>query len=192
MGVYRQRTYAGFDPSKQLVAGRQMMLLDALLQGGDKISMDVDEGIRRRLWMVEHAHYEEDWRPTPEVMVDPDKEQETESDLAWMDPLDGVTVTEGENGWYDVKADWAAEAEKVHGADAARERAIALREAGDDKGVTITHTGGGWYEVKAPWVEEAEKVQGKEAAEARADELRQQAPPPTPAEAGGGEEDAGA
>lgn len=43
---------------------------------------------------------------------------------------DGVKITEGENGWYEVAAEWAAEPEKVHGLDAAKERAAALRAEG--------------------------------------------------------------
>jgi hypothetical protein len=88
MGFYRQRTFGSFDPSKQLVAGRQMTVYEHELTGGDPIPMEVDEGIRRRLWMVEHAHYEEDYTPTPELTTHgPDR--------AWMDEADGVTATEG-------------------------------------------------------------------------------------------------
>lgn len=44
----------------------------------------------------------------------------------------GVAITEAEggNGWYEVKAVWAEEPEKVHGIDAAKERASALRAEG--------------------------------------------------------------
>jgi hypothetical protein len=174
MGFYRQRTFGSFDPAKQLVAGRQMTLHDDELNGGDPISMEVDEGIRRRLWMTEWAHYEEDYTPTPEL-------PSHGPDLAWMDEADGVTVVEGENGWYTITAPWLGEeGEKVHGAKAAETRAQELREAGDTKGVEYTHTGGGRYTITAPWLDEPIKVKGKEAAQAKAAELREQAPPPTP------------
>lgn len=44
----------------------------------------------------------------------------------------GVAITEAEggNGWYEVKAEWVEEPEKVHGLDAAKERATALRAEG--------------------------------------------------------------
>jgi hypothetical protein len=173
MGFYRQRNFGMFDATKQLVAGRQMSLLEHELGAGDPIPMEVDEGVRRRLWMVEHAHYEEDYTPTPEMLVHPDG-------LAWMDPADGVAVTEGDNGWYEVKADWKDEAEKVHGEEAARSRVIELREAGDDKGVTLVHTGGGWYSIAVPGLDEPVKVKGLDAATVKAQEYRDAIGKPEP------------
>lgn len=176
MGIYRERSFGLFDPSKPLVAGRQMTLDGEELQGGDPISTDVDEGARRRLWMVEHAHYAEDWTPTPEVKV-PESELKGEVDDTWMAEADGVTVEAGENGYYTIQASWLGEdGEKVHGREAALARAVEVRETGDTKGVTYAHSGGGWYEVKAPWLEEPVKVKGEDAAREKAVELRGQAP----------------
>lgn len=190
MGFYRQRSFGLFDPSKPLVAGRQMTLGEHELAGGDPIPEDVEEGIRRRLWMVEHAHYKEDWTPTPEEKVA--APGPGDEDRSWMDEADGVTVVEGENGWYTLQASWLGEdGEKVHGADAAQARAVEVREAGDTKGVTYTHTGGGNYAVSAPWLDEPVKVKGKEAAEEKAKELRAQAPDPD-AKTGEGEQGQGA
>jgi hypothetical protein len=190
MGIYRQRTFAGFDPSKPLVAGRQMQLLEHELQGGDPIPEDVEEGIRRRLWMVEHVHYAEDWTPTPEL---PAKEGELGADAnpdGWMVEADGVSATAGENGWYTLHASWLGEdGENVHGAEAAQARATELREAGDTKGVTYAHTGGGWYAVEAPWLDEPLKVKGEEAAIEKAEELRAQAPAPDAEDGPKGDED---
>jgi hypothetical protein len=116
MGFYRQRNFGSFDPSKQLVAGRQMTLHDDELTGGDPISMDVDEGTRRRLWMVEHAHYEEDYRPTPELQTE--EEEDTK----------GVEFTHIGGGQYEVTAPWLTEPVKVKGKAAAEAKAAELRE----------------------------------------------------------------
>lgn len=175
MGAYRQRNFGLFDPNRPLVAGRQMVLAGKQLHGGDPIDTQaVDTEIRRRLWMTEWAHYADDYTPTPELSTQGEGRE-------WMDEADGVTVTEGENGWYTITAPWLGEeGEKVHGAEAAQARAAELRETGDTKGVEYAHSGGGWYEVKAPWLEEPIKVKGEEAAKAKAVELREQAPPPAP------------
>jgi hypothetical protein len=171
MGIYRPRNFGSFDPSKPLVAGRQMPLNGKLLAGGDPIPADTDEGIKRRLWMVEHAHYAEDYTPTPELKTHGE-------DLAWMDEDRGVTVTAGENGWHTITAPWLPEeGEKVRGAENAETRATELREAGDTKGVEYEHTGGGWYTITAPFLSEPIKVKGEEEAKAKAVELRETAPP---------------
>lgn len=180
MGIYRPRSFGLFDPTKPLVAGRQMELGEHSLQGGDPIPDDVEDDIKRRLWMVEHAHYADDWTPTPEEVTHGEG-------LEWMDEAEGVSVSEGENGWYTISAAWLGEdGEKVHGLEAAEARAAELREAGDTKGVTYSHTGGGWYEVAAPWMETPVKVKGEDAAKAKAEELREQAPSQEPTEGEGG------
>lgn len=178
---YVDRTFGKFDPTKPLLAARQMTLLGHEVKGGDPISglkdandVPIDVGVLTRLWMTRWAHYDEDFRPTPEL--------ETQGEgREWMDEADGVTVTEGDNAWYTIRAPWLGEdGEKVHGAEEAQVRAAELREAGDTKGVEYAHTGGGWYQVTAPWLPEAVKVKGEEAAKAKAVELREQAPPPAP------------
>jgi hypothetical protein len=170
---YVNRTFGLFDPAKPLVATRQMTLLGHEVAGGDPISelkdandVQIDSGVLRRLWMTRWADYADDYRPTTELEAHPPEK-------AWMDEADGVSVTEGENGWYTINATWLGEeGEKVHGAEAAEARAAEVRELGDTKGVTYAHTGGGWYEVKAPWLAEPVKVKGEEAAKAKFEELR--------------------
>jgi hypothetical protein len=172
MAQYRDRTFAKFDPTKPLVAQRQMTLLGVEVGGGDPIAEDVPTEVRRRLWMTHHATYAEDLRPTAEQEVHG-------PDLAWMDPADGVGVTAGDNGWYEVKADWAAEAEKVHGTEAAQARATELRTEGDDKGVKVEPGKGGWFVITAPGAEPL-KIKGKAAAAAKAQELRDAITPAQP------------
>lgn len=91
-----------------------------------------------------------------------------------------ATLTEGENGWWEVGAPWIDEPEKVHGADAAKLRAQQLRDQGeplDHHGVAEVEGENGWWAVNAAWLPEPEKVHGKEAAHARAAELRKAGPP---------------
>ena len=94
MSFYRQRNFGQFDEAKQLIAGRAMDISvgeDATelthLKAGDKLPMDVDANIRRRLWMVEHAHYEEDYTPTPEQQIAPEDDERP-----WLGEAEGVTV----------------------------------------------------------------------------------------------------
>lgn len=172
MVQYVDRTFGKFDAAQPLVAARRLTLMGEEVNGGDPIPSEVSLDVRRRLWMTRYAHYASDYRPTPEL--------ETQGEgREWMDEADGVTVTEGENGWYTIRAQWLGEdGEKVHGAEAAEARAAEVRELGDTKGVEYAHTGGGWYEVKAPWLEEPIRVKGEDAAKEKATELREQAPPP--------------
>lgn len=179
----RTRNYGMFDPAEPLVAGRQMTLLDAELKAGDDISMDVDAGIRRRLWMVEHAHYKRDWTPTPELA-------DGGADRPWMAEADGVTVTEGENGWYLISAAWLPDGGvNVHGVEQAEVEAASIREEGDTKGVTYAHSGGGWFEVRGPGLDEPLKMKGEAAAKEKAAELRAKLPPS--GGAGGGDDSGG-
>jgi hypothetical protein len=180
---YVDRTFGKFDPTKPLVATRQMTLLGHDVKGGDPISslkdandVPIDTGVLCRLWMTRWADYTTDFTPTAELEVHPEGRE-------WMDEADGVAVTEGDNGWFTVSAAWLGEdGEKVHGAEAAEARAKEVREVGDTKGVTYEHTGGGWYEVKAPGLADPVKVKGEDAAKEKATELREQAPPPAPSE----------
>jgi hypothetical protein len=190
---YVDRTFGKFDPAKPLVATRQMTLLGKDIKGGDPISdlvdandVKIDSGILCRLWMTRWADYSEDFRPTPEL--------ETQGEgREWMDEADGVSVTEGDNGWYTINAAWLGEdGEKVHGIEAAEARAVEVRETGDTKGVEYTHSGGGWYLVSAPWLDEPVKVKGEEAAKEKAAELRASAPDSnSPAEPNAGEGEGG-
>ena len=165
MAQYRDRTFGKFDAAKPLVAKRQMTLLGNQLAPGDAIPEGVGVDVARRLWMSHFLTYAEDYRPTPE--------QETHgAGREWMDEADGVSVTEGENGWFLVQAAWLGEGEKVHGAEAAEARAAEVRAEGDDKGITYAHSGGGWYLITGPGVPDDTKVKGEEAAKARVAELR--------------------
>jgi hypothetical protein len=184
MAQYTPRTFSAYDPSRELVASRTMTLMGADLTPGDPISLEaVSSEVRRRLWLSHYLDYKEDRRPTPE-------ELELPEDLAWMNEADGVSATQGDNGWYTIQATWLGdEGEKVHGAENAQARITEIREKGDTKGVTATHTGGGWYEVKAPWLDDAVKVKGKDAADVAAQQLitdgkisgQSSAPPSPPA-----------
>lgn len=180
------RTHAGFDPSRELVAARRQTVHGNELNAGDPYPKDkkgehlVPEGTRRRLWVSHWATYSEDLRPTPvdeTVQAAPGEAGAALGEDAWMAEEAGVTVTAGENGWYELSAPWLAEPEKAHGIEAAKEKAEELRET---RGVTSTHTGGGNYDIKAAWADEPEKVKGKEAAAARAAELREAGPPAAP------------
>lgn len=187
MSQYVDRTFGKFDPAKPLVATRQMTLLGHEVTGGDPISelkddndVPIDSGILCRLWMTRWADYTDDYTPTPEL-------ETLGEGREWMDEADGVSVTEGENGYFTVHAAWLGEGdtrgtEKVHGVAAAEARTAEVRLLGDTKGVEFFHSGGGTFTVTAPWLEEPIKVKGKDAAEAQAQELREQAPPPAPPE----------
>lgn len=171
---YVDRSFNKWDPAKPLVATRQMTLLGHEIAGGDPISdlkdandVDIDSGVLRRLWMTRWADYAEDLRPTAE--------EETHGEgREWMDDADGVSVTEGENGWYTIQAAWLGEeGEKVHGAEAAEARTLEVRTTGDTKGIDYAHSGGGWYLITGPGVPEGLKVKGEEAAKEKVKELRE-------------------
>lgn len=190
---YRTRTTAGFDPSQPLVAGRRMTVQGVDLNAGDPLPDEIDAGARRRLWLVRRAHYQQDFRPTPvdeTVQTAPgEQDPNLEPDEAWMASSDGVTVTAGENGWYEIAADWLEEPVKAHGQEAAQKEAAELRET---RGFTSEHRGGGKYEITGPGLAEPESVKGKDAAEARLAELRASPPPPAPDDGSTSETGAGA
>lgn len=177
---YVDRSFNKWDPAKPLVATRQMTLLGHEIAGGDHISdlkdandVAIDSGVLRRLWMTRWADYSEDLRPTAE--------EETHGEgREWMDATeDGVSVTEGENGWYTIHAAWLGEdGEKVHGAEAAETRTAEVRETGDTKGIDYAHSGGGWYLITGPGVPDGLKVKGEDAAKAKVKELREAAAEP--------------
>lgn len=171
MVQYRDRTFGKFDVNKPLVAQRQMTLLGESLKPGDPLPEATDVGIGRRLWLSHHATYAEDFRPTAEQATHG-------SGREWMDEAEGVSVTEGENGWFTVHAAWLGEeGEKVRGAEAAEARAAEVRAEGDTKGITYAHSGGGYYLITGPGVPENTKVKGEEAAKAKVAELRAGAQP---------------
>lgn len=179
MARYIDRTFRKFDASEPLVAKRQLTLLGEPVAKGEPIPDKVDLAVRRRLWMTRHADYKKDYTPTPE--------QETHgAGKEWMDEADGVSVTEGENGWFTIHAAWLGEdGEKVRGAEAAEARAAEVREEGDTKGISYAHSGGGWYLITGPGVPEDTKVKGEDAAKAKVKELREaasSAPAPLSAE----------
>lgn len=192
------RTHAAFDPSRKLVAARRQTVHGHELNAGDAYPTDkkgealVPEGTRRRLWVTHWATYSEDLRPTPvdETAKTAPGEQDPDitEDTAWMAEADGVSVTEGENGWYEVNASWLAEPEKAHGKDEAQAKAAELRET---RGFSAAHKGGGRYEITGPGLAEPETVKGKDAAEARVAELRA-SPPSTPDDGSSSETEAGA
>lgn len=172
---YVNRTFGLFDPTKPLVATRQMTLLGHEVTGGDLISdlkdandVPIDSGVLRRLWMTRWADYKDDHRPTAELETHGEGRE-------WMDLTeDGVAVTEGENGWYTITAPWLGEdGEKVHGAEAAEARVTEVRETGDTKGIEYAHSGGGWYTITGPGVPDGLKVKGEDTAKAKVKELRQ-------------------
>ncbi len=102
----------------------------------------------------------------------------------------GVTVTPGENGWFEVAAEWDPEnIAKVHGEAAARELAASWRAEGSpaapvtdpvtvDEGAIGTEAEG-LFVVGAPWIadDDRELFQTREAADERAAALREAGPP---------------
>jgi hypothetical protein len=189
---YKTRTSAAFDPAQPLVAGRRMTVQGNDLEAGDPLPDDLDNGVKRRLWLVRRAHYKQDFRPTPvdeTVQTAPgEQDPNLEPDDAWMATADGVTVTAGDNGWYEIAADWLEEPVKAHGLEAAQEKAAELRET---RGFTSKHVGGGKYEITGPGLTEPESVKGKDAAESRVAELRAAPPPAKPDEGSTSETGAG-
>ena len=91
----------------------------------------------------------------------------------------GVTLTPGENGWWEVSANWDPEnIAKVHGEAEARELATKWRAEGEPNDpVTVTPGDDGVFIITAAWLEEPETVEGEEAATARADAIRTAGPP---------------
>ncbi len=166
MVQYRDRTFGKFDPTKPLVVARQMTLLGNTVTGGDPMPDDVTVDVARRLWMSHYLTYAEDYRPTAEQVTHG-------TGLEWMDEDRGVSVVEGENGWYTIQAAWLGEdGEKVQGAEAAEARADEVRTEGDTYGISYAHSGGGWYLITGPGVPDDLKVKGEEAARAKVAELR--------------------
>lgn len=189
---FKTRTSAAFDPAQPLVAGCRMTVQGNELNPGDPLPDDLDNGVKRRLWLVRRAHYKQDFRPTPvdeQVKTAPgEQDPALEEGDEWMVEADGVTVTEGDNGWYEIAAPWLSEPEKAHGKDAAKEKAAELRET---RGFTSKHVGGGKYEITGPGLTEPESVKGKDAAESRVAELRAAPPPAKPDEGSTSETGAG-
>jgi hypothetical protein len=167
MAQYRDRTFSKFDPTEPLTAQRQMTLHNVEVKRGDSVYdkvPDLSTEVCRRLWMTHHATYTKDYTPTAEQVTHGEGKE-------WMDEADGVSVVEGDNGWFTIQASWLGDGEKVRGAEAAETRATEVRSIGDTKGVSYAHTGGGWYSVTAPWLTEPEKVKGEDTAKARVAEL---------------------
>lgn len=190
---HRTRTSAAFDPARKLVYGKAVGVVEGHeLRAGDPLPDDLDNGVKRRLWLVRRAHYAEDFRPTPvdeTVQTAPgEQDPNLEADDAWMAEADGVTVTAGDNGWYEIAATWLSEPVKAHGLEAAQKEAAELRET---RGFTSKHVGGGKYEITGPGLTEPESVKGKDAAEARVTELRAAPPPAKPDEGSNSETGAG-
>lgn len=162
-----------FDAAKTLVAAKTRTINGKDLQPGDVIDAELPTATLMRLWMTGLAVYQDDFRPTP-VAQPGDKDDAEQIDLdAWKIHADGVDVTEGDNGWYAIKADWADEAEKVRGHEAAEARVAELRATPEwaRGGVSVDETGGGWYQVNAPWMAEPVKVQGADKAHEKAMEI---------------------
>lgn len=177
----RRRIARLFDPEQQLVSRRSQLLAGKQLSAGDKVSDKVPLGTRMKLWLSGRLDYEKDFRPTARTGPVP---ADTEKDASWLDRADGVEVIEGENGWYQIKAEWLDEVVSAHGEDKAKETAADLRAAPDYEraGLSIDHAGGGVYQIsRNDEPIEDERVKGKDAAEARARELMgDDAGPPTP------------
>lgn len=128
MAGYIDRTYGKFDPERQLVALRQMTLMDDELNGGDPIDAEkVPQDIRCRLWMTRYADYVEDYRPTQELPVTAD---ESASDDGGDGEPPLVEYVHSGGGWYLVKAPWLDEPVKIKGEAAAKEEVARLIAAG--------------------------------------------------------------
>ena len=163
-----------FDQTKTLVATRYGPVAGTYLKPGEELPADLDYRTRLSMWMSRRAVYQDAYTPTPHA------EGEGEPDNAWMNLDRGVFVIGGENGWYEIKPEGATdetEGEKVHGIEAAQERAEDLRQAHENKGVTIEGGAGGWYSVTAPWLAEPIRVQGEGKAAAERDRLALEGPP---------------
>lgn len=161
-----------FIADKPLVAAKARTINGKDLQPGDLIDADLPTATLMRLWMTGLAVYEDVFRPTP--VAEPSEGEEEQVDPnAWKIRADGVDVTEGDNGWYVLKADWTDEAEKVRGHEAAEARVAELRATPEYArgGVAIDETGGGWYQITAPWLAEPVKVQGADKAHEKAMEI---------------------
>lgn len=93
----------------------------------------------------------------------------------------GVTLTEGQNGWWEITVDWELDHPlNLHGEEAARARAAELRAAGPPPDprteVTITEDGDDFL-VNAPWIEEALRFEDRADAETQVEIFRSDGPP---------------
>lgn len=144
---YKTRTSAGFDRARPLVAGRRMTVQGHELNPGDALPDDLEEGVKRRLWLVRRAHYKHNYLPAPveeTAKTDPGEPDSTlEEGDKWMFEADGVSVEKSAGGWYKITASWLEEPVKERGEDAAKAKASELRaegpqppadEAGDETG----------------------------------------------------------
>lgn len=145
---YKTRTSAAFDPEQPLVAGRRMTVQGIELNPGDALPEDLDNGVKRRLWLVRRAHYAKDYLPTPvdeEAETAPgEQDPNLDPDDSWMTEADGVSVEKGSGGWYTITTIWLEEPVKERGEEAAKAKASELRaegpptppagDAGDDTG----------------------------------------------------------
>lgn len=92
----------------------------------------------------------------------------------------GVTLTPGDNGWWEVSANWDPDnVTKVQGEDKARELATLWRAQGEPRDpVTVTPgDSDDVFLITAAWLDQPESVEGQDAATARAAEIRDAGPP---------------
>ncbi len=126
------RTFAAYDPSRPLVAGRRQTVHGEELNAGDPYPTDkageqlIPEGTRRRLWMTHWAHYAEEARPTP-VEGAP---RGAGGDVSSAGEASPVSFSHTGGGYYEIIAPWLEEPERVKGKAAAEKRAKALSDAG--------------------------------------------------------------
>lgn len=94
------------------------------IEGGSEVTVEEAEGGKFEVTAP--------WLEQPEAFDDRNAAEARQRELHGLGEPDyhhGVRLTDGGNGWFEVKPDWG-ETENVEGAELAREAATALREAG--------------------------------------------------------------
>lgn len=134
-----------FANDTKLIATRAYTVEGHELKRGDEVPADVELERRQKLWLMDYADYEADFKPTPQQAQgaeasdsrggatdasDSDNEQETEDEDGWKAEVDGVRV-DGPNGSWFTIVDLAngGEEHKEQGVDDAKTLAAELRLA---------------------------------------------------------------
>jgi hypothetical protein len=136
--IRRSKNPTQFDSSKVLVATRTVPCRGHKLVAGQPVPDGLDAEGRVRLWLMDYAEYEEDFRPTPQQGVAGSgaaagggaaSDTGGASDTAWQAEADGVRV-DGPNGaWFTIVTVANGDESKEQGEANAKAAAEALRAA---------------------------------------------------------------